>query len=123
MVKWAPNVPGKSVVHAMDSLPATYMATVCMNLPQLVPANQTIYGMWTNAASPTAMDSSLVYTDLYTIPQLCLCPADRDTYECEIVITTSPPITATDSVTLNVTADCETSCRYLPEYKHRGYIS
>ena len=80
----------------------------------------------TNAASPTVMDSSLVYTDLYTIPQLCLCPADQDIYQCEMVINTSPPITATDSVTLNVTADCETSttaCRYLSEYKQRGYVS
>ena len=80
----------------------------------------------TNAASPTVMDSSLVYTDLYTIPQLCLCPADQDIYQCEMVINTSPPITAIDSVTLNVTADCETSttaCRYLSEYKHRGYVS
>ena len=31
----------------------------------------------TNNTTPTIMNSSLVYTDFYTIPQLCLCSVDQ----------------------------------------------
>ena len=56
-----------------------------------------------NDALPTLMGSSLVYTDSYTIPELCPCAADqREPYQCEVVINTSPPVMANDSITLNM---------------------
>ena len=63
----------------------------------------------TNNLSPTIMDSLLVYTDLYTIPQLCLCSADQDVYQCEVVINSSPLVIANDNVTLDVVDECEAS--------------
>ena len=56
-----------------------------------------------NDTSPTMMDNSVVYTDSYTIPQLCMCSVDQnEVYQCEMVINTSPLVMATGSVTLDV---------------------
>ena len=63
----------------------------------------------TNNTSPTMRDSSLVFTDLYTIPQLWLCSVDQDVYQCEVVINTSPSVIATDNVRLEVMGENETS--------------
>ena len=43
-----------------------------------------------------------IYTDTYTISPLSVLDDGR-IYQCEVVIETSPPITATDNVTLDVT--------------------
>ena len=60
-----------------------------------------------NDTSPIMMDNSLVYTDSYTIPRLCMCSADQDeVYQCEVVINTSPPVMATGSVTLDLMGEC-----------------
>ena len=52
-----------------------------------------------NVSSTT--DNSVVYTDTYNISQLSTTDDGRE-YQCEVVINTSPPIMATDSVTLDV---------------------
>ena len=43
-----------------------------------------------------------IYTDTYTISPLSVIDDGR-IYQCEVVIETSPPVTATDNVTLDVT--------------------
>ena len=43
-----------------------------------------------------------IYTDTYTISPLSVLDDGR-IYQCEVVIETSPPVTATDNVTLDVT--------------------
>ena len=48
--------------------------------------------------SPT-MISSLLYTDTYTISQLSTTDDGRE-YQCEVVINTSPPVMANNSVRL-----------------------
>ena len=65
-----------------------------------------------NDTSPTMMDNSVVYTDSYTIPRLCMCSADQnEMYQCEVVINTSPLVMATDNVTLNLMGKCiKVSC-------------
>ena len=47
-------------------------------------------------------DNTALYTFLYTIPQLSITDDGR-VYQCEVVINTSPPISSTDSITLDVT--------------------
>jgi len=60
-----------------------------------------------NDTSLTMIDSSLFYTDSYTIPQLCMCSADQnEVYQCEVVINASPTIMVTGSVTLDVMGEC-----------------
>jgi len=60
-----------------------------------------------NDTSPIMMDNSVVYTDSYTVPQLCMCSADQnEVYQCEVVINASPPIMTSGSVTLNVMGEC-----------------
>jgi len=60
-----------------------------------------------NDTPPIMMDNSLVYTDSYTIPRLCMCSADQDeVYQCEVVINASPPVMATGSVTLDLMGEC-----------------
>ena len=46
-------------------------------------------------------DNSVVYTDTYSISQLNTTDDGRE-YQCEVVINTSPPVMANDSVTLDV---------------------
>ena len=46
-------------------------------------------------------DNSVVYTDTYNISQLNTTDDGRE-YQCEVVINTSPPVIANDSVTLDV---------------------
>jgi len=46
-------------------------------------------------------DNSVVYTDTYNISQLSTTDDGRE-YQCEVVINTSPPVMANDSVTLDV---------------------
>ncbi|XP_065904304.1 receptor-type tyrosine-protein phosphatase delta-like isoform X2 [Dysidea avara] len=58
--------------------------------------------MMTNNISITMMDSSLVYTDTYTIPQLSTDDENRD-YECNVMINASPVVMANGGITLNVT--------------------
>jgi len=52
-----------------------------------------------NVSSTT--DNSVAYTDSYSISQLSTTDDGRE-YQCEVVINTSPPVTANDSVILNV---------------------
>ena len=52
-----------------------------------------------NISSTT--DNSVVYTDTYNIPQLSTTDDGRE-YECEVVINTSPPVMANNSVRLDV---------------------
>ena len=61
--------------------------------------------MMTNNISITMMDSSLVYTDTYTIPQLSTDDENRD-YECNVMINASPVVMANGGITLNVTGEC-----------------
>ena len=52
-----------------------------------------------NVGSTT--DNSVVYTDTYSISQLNTTDDGRE-YQCEVMINTSPPVMANDSVTLDV---------------------
>jgi len=55
-----------------------------------------------NSTTTTIMDNSLVYTDTYTISQLST-TYDGRVIQCEVVINTSPPVMASNSITLDVT--------------------
>ena len=55
-----------------------------------------------NSITPIMTSNSLVYTDLYTIDILSTDDEDRS-YDCEVLIYASPPVMASDSVTLDVT--------------------
>ena len=55
-----------------------------------------------NGVSSTTINNSLVYTDSYTISQLSTSDDGR-VIQCEVVINASPPVMATDSITLDVT--------------------
>ena len=57
-----------------------------------------------NNVSSTTMGNSLVYTDSYTISQLNTTDEGR-VIQCEVVINASPPVMASDSVTLDVTGE------------------
>ena len=50
-------------------------------------------------------DNSVVYTDTYSIPQLSTTDDGID-YQCEVVINTSPPVMAYNSVRLDVVGKC-----------------
>ncbi|XP_065883964.1 uncharacterized protein [Dysidea avara] len=52
-----------------------------------------------NVSSTT--DNSVVYTDTYTVAELSTDDDGRE-YQCEVVINTSPPVMANDTVTLDV---------------------
>jgi len=52
-----------------------------------------------NVSSTT--DNSVVYTNTYNISQLSTTDDGRE-YQCEVVINTSPPVMANDSVILDV---------------------
>ena len=54
-----------------------------------------------NNVSSTTMDNSLVYTDSYTISQLSTTDDSR-VIQCEVVITASPSVMASDSIILDV---------------------
>jgi len=56
-----------------------------------------------NVSSTT--DNSVVYTDTYNILQLSTNDDGRE-YHCEVVINTSPPVMANDSVALKLTGQC-----------------
>ena len=58
----------------------------------------------TNNISPSMMATSLIYTNTYTISLLSTDDDGRE-YQCEVVINISPPVTATGSVTLDVTGE------------------
>ena len=55
----------------------------------------------TNHISPTMMDRLLIYTDAYNISLLSV-DNNGTVYQCEVMINTSPPVMANDSVTLDV---------------------
>ena len=55
----------------------------------------------TNDVSSTMMSNSLVYTNSYTIPQLSTTDDGR-VIQCQVMISTSPPLMATGSITLDV---------------------
>ena len=57
-----------------------------------------------NNVSSSTMDNSLVYTNSYTISQLSTTDDGR-VIQCEVVINTSPSVTATNNVTMNVTGE------------------
>ena len=54
-----------------------------------------------NNTTPIIMNSSLVFTDSYTVSQLNTTKHGR-VIQCGVVINTSPPVMATDSITLDV---------------------
>ena len=54
-----------------------------------------------NNVTSTMMDSSLVYTDSYTISQLSTTDEGR-VIQCEVVINTSPSVNANDTIILDV---------------------
>ena len=56
-----------------------------------------------NVSSTT--DNSVVYTDTYTVAELSTDDDGRE-YQCEVVINTSPPVMANDTVTLDVMGKC-----------------
>ena len=56
----------------------------------------------TDDISSNMMDNSLVYTDSYTISQLSTTDDGR-VIQCEVMINVSPPVMASDSITLDVT--------------------
>ena len=58
-----------------------------------------------NNVSLTTMNSSLVYTDYYTISQLSTTDDDR-VIQCEGLINANTPVMASDSITLDVTGEC-----------------
>ena len=60
-----------------------------------------------NGVTSTMMGDSLLYTDSYTISQLSTTDEDR-VIQCEVVINASPPIMASDSITLDVTGEHNT---------------
>ena len=51
-------------------------------------------------------NDSLLFTEFYTIPQLSTLDEGR-TITCDVFINAMTPVTATDSVTLNVTGKCD----------------
>ena len=51
------------------------------------------------------VNDSVLYTDIYTIPQLSTLDEAR-VVTCDVLINTISPVMATDSVTLNVTGKC-----------------
>ena len=57
-----------------------------------------------NNVSSTTMNNLLVYTDSYTISQLNTTDEDR-VIQCEVVINASPPVMASDNITLDVTGE------------------
>ena len=60
-----------------------------------------------NGVSLTTMDSSLVYTESYTLSTLSEVN-NGNMIQCEVVINTSPSVIATDSITLDVTGEYDT---------------
>ena len=61
----------------------------------------------------TTMGNSLVYTDSYTITQLSTTDEGR-MIQCQVVINTSPPVMASDSITLDVTGEyLYSSCTFM----------
>ena len=54
-----------------------------------------------NNVSSTTINSSLVYTDYYTISQLSTTDDGR-VIQCEVVIKANTPVMASDSITLGV---------------------
>ena len=78
----------------------------------------------TNNMSPTMMDALAVYSDLYTIPELCPCSADQNEVQCEVVINTSPLVMATGGVSLNMMSECDYTFTLLHlEYMHFIYTA
>ena len=59
-----------------------------------------------NGTTATTMDNSQVYTDSYTISQLSTTDEGR-VIQCEVVINASPLVMASDSITLDVTGECQ----------------
>ena len=57
-----------------------------------------------NNVSSTKMNSSLVYTDYYTISPLSTTDDDR-VIQCEVVINANTQVMANDSITLDVTGE------------------
>ena len=57
-----------------------------------------------NIVSSTTVDNSLVYKDSYNISQLSTSDDDR-VIHCKGVINASPPVMASDSITLEVTGE------------------
>ena len=59
-----------------------------------------------NDVASTTMDNSLVYTDSYTISQLNT-SNDGRVIQCEVVINANPSVMANNSITLDVTGECD----------------
>ena len=67
-----------------------------------------------NNANSIMDNGSLVYTDNFTVIQQLSTGDDGDFFQCSGVINTSPPVTITDGITLDVTG------KYL-QYVHDTY--
>ena len=67
----------------------------------------------TNNVSSTTMYNLLVFTNSYTLSQLSTTD-DGKVIQCEVVINTSPSVTATNNITMNVTG--EYVAMYWPSY-------
>ena len=66
--------------------------------------------------SSTTMGNSLVYTDSYTISQLSTTDDGR-TIQCEVVINASPPVMASDSITLNVASKLSLCAHFIVSFE------
>ena len=73
--------------------------------------------VWSNISDSTELNKtvgitlntigdSLVYTDFYTISQLNTTD-DGSMIQCKVVINTSPLVMATNTITLDVTGECD----------------
>ena len=68
-----------------------------------------------NDVTSTTMNNSLVYTNYYTISQLSTTDENR-VIQCEVVISTSPLVMASDNITLVVTGKYWWCCIYVTTY-------
>ena len=68
-----------------------------------------------NDTAVAVMDSSLMYTDSYTISQLST-DDDRRVIQCEVVIDISPSVMTNNSITLDVTGECKIAVFILCTY-------
>ena len=69
-----------------------------------------------NDVSSTTMGNSLVYTDSYTISQLSTTDDGR-LIQCEVVINASPPVMASDSITLNVVSKLSLCAHFIVSFE------
>ena len=67
-------------------------------------SNGTVIKMINNANASFTASTTLVYTDIYTIPILSV-NDDEEVYVCEAVIDTASQIMVDDNITLDITSE------------------